>query len=357
MDSQSARSEFDLIGQLFAPLTEGLPGAFSLSDDAAVLTPTEGHDLVTTLDAVVAGVHFLPDDPPGLVAKKAVRVNLSDLAAMGARPRALFVAACFERALSDPWLDRFAAGLGEDLATFQVALAGGDTVSTPGPTTLAVTALGEVPRGAALRRNGALPGDLVVVSGTLGDGALGLLAARGELDGRLGEADLAHLIDRYRLPRPRCLLGRELVGRATACIDVSDGLLADLGHVARASGVRLILERARLPLSEPARRLIEATGDDAAWEPVLAGGDDYELAFTLPEDRLPALVAAVQSEVPLRVIGRVEAAGEGIAGRPGVDLLDSGGRRLTVTRNGWQHGSAESPRARRGQMGSQNDPI
>ncbi|SDG91803.1 thiamine-phosphate kinase [Roseospirillum parvum] len=335
------RSEFDLIGQVFAPLAKTLPGAFSLTDDAAVLTPTAGHDQVTTLDAVVAGIHFLADDPPELVAKKAVRVNLSDLAAMGARPRALFVAACLNRDLSDAWIDRFAAGLGEDLAAFDVALAGGDTVSTPGPTTLAVTAVGEVARGAALRRNGALPGDLVVVSGTIGDGAFGLMAARGELDGRLEAAECVSLAERYRLPRPRCGLGQQLVGRATACIDVSDGLLADLGHIARASEARLIVERSRLPLSGPVRRLIAAAGDDdSAWAPVLSGGDDYELAFTLPEDRLPALAAAVQAEVPLTVIGRVEAAGAGTAGRPGVDLLDSGGRRLAVHRTGWLHREA-----------------
>jgi len=224
-------AEFDLIARYFAPLAAGAPGALGLLDDAALVDVSPGHRLVVTVDAVVAGVHFLADDPPDLIARKALRVNLSDLAAMGARPLGYFLAAAFADQ-DEPWLAAFAAGLAEDQASFGVALMGGDTVATPGPLTLAITAIGEVRSGRELRRSAAKAGDLIFVTGTLGDGALGLAALRGALPALSG-AQRDFLARRYHLPEPRIDFGRALTeeGLALCGMDISDGLGADLGHI------------------------------------------------------------------------------------------------------------------------------
>lgn len=321
------RGEFERIAELFAPLSAGAPGAFGLGDDAALVSVAEGRDLVVTKDAIVAGVHYLPDDPPDLVARKLMRVNLSDLAAMGARPVGVLSACAFPRDLDESWIEGFAAGLAADVAAFACPLLGGDTVFTDGPAVFSLTALGEVPRGQVLRRSGARPGDLLVVSGTLGDAAFGLEAARGTL--ATGEADRAWLADRYRLPRPRLALGQALLGRATAGLDVSDGLLQDAGHIAARSGVGIDIEAAALPLSPAARRLVEA--DPARLETVVGGGDDYELLFAWPGDRAAELSELATAEVPLTVIGRSR---EG----EGVRLVDGAGHERAIVRRGWRHG-------------------
>lgn len=324
------RGEFDLIARYFAPLAAAEPGAEGLTNDAAVFEPAAGYAVVATVDAMVEGVHFLPDDPPELIGRKLLRVNLSDLAAMGARPRGYLLAAVLSRAVGEPWLARFVAGLAEDQAAFGVTLLGGDTVSTPGPLTLSLTALGEARPGRTLPRSGARAGDHVYVSGTLGDGALGLKALRGEL-GALAEADRAALAARYRLPEPRVALGPALAeaGIARAAIDVSDGLIADLGHVAETSGLGAEVEAAAVPLSAPARRALEA--DPALRAAVLGGGDDYEILFAAGPDKAAAIARlAARTGLALTRIGRMTAG-------PGVRVLDADGREVPVPEGGWTH--------------------
>jgi thiamine-monophosphate kinase len=314
--------EFEFIARRLRPLATAR-GALDLTDDAALLDPTPAHQQVLTKDAMVAGVHFLADDPPGQIAQKLLRVNLSDLAAMGAAPLGYLLALARAKAISDDWLGEFCAGLAADNAAFGISLLGGDTVSTPGPLTLSLTAIGEAPAGAALLRRGAAPGDDVWVSGTLGDAALGLQVLQGMLD--VTEPARAFLIERYRLPRPRLALGQALRGLASAAIDVSDGLVADLGHILEVSGVGAEVHAGALPLSDAARGLPGAR--DAA----LSGGDDYELLFTAPPDRRAALDAlARRLDLPLTRIGAIRA-------EPGLQLLDETGRELAVCRAGWQH--------------------
>jgi thiamine-monophosphate kinase len=316
--------EFDVIARLFAPLARGEPGAYGLTDDAAVLAMPAGRALVVTTDTVVAGVHFLADDPPEDVAWKALAVNLSDLAAMGAAARAYTLAAAFAGDLGWNWMRRFARGLARAQAAHRVALIGGDTVATPGPSTFTITALGAVAGGRALRRSGARPGDAVYVSGTIGDGALGLLARQGKLE-RLPARHRRALIRRYRRPLPRLALGARLIDAASAAIDVSDGLVADLGHVCETSGVGAVVEVARVPLSPAAAAAVRA--DNALAATALAGGDDYELAFTAPPSRAAGIARIARAlRLPLTMIGRIEAV-TGAADGP-VRLLGPDGRTI-----------------------------
>jgi len=324
-DKPVALGEFGRIARFFAPLAAGAPGALGLTDDAALIECPPGERLVVTVDAMVEGVHFLPDDPPDLIARKLVRVNLSDLAAMAARPVGYFLTTALPKSHGDAWLAGFAAGLALDQAEFGITLLGGDSVSTPGPVSLTLTAFGHVAVGGEVRRGGARPGDLVFVSGTIGDGALGLEAARGQLDERLDATDVAFLADRYRLPRPRVALGPLLSGLASAMMDVSDGLVGDLGHICTVSGVSGVIEAVRVPLSPAAARL---PGRVAT---VLTGGDDYELLFTVPPDRLADVRAAAEAAgVQVTVIGRIEAG-------QGVRTLDAAGREMVLAGIGWRH--------------------
>ena len=302
--------EFDRIARHFRPLAG--PGSLDLRDDAAVFAPPPGRELVVTADAMVEGVHFLPGTAPDLVARKLLRVNLSDLAAMGAAPLGYLVTISVPRSLGDDWFAGFAAGLAADQAEFAIAMLGGDTTQTPGPLTLSLTAIGHVAPGTALRRSGARAGDAVWVTGTIGDGVLGLAAARMELPDPDG-----YLKGRYDLPTPR--LGLPLAGWAQACMDVSDGLFQDLGHICRASGVSARVEAALVPLSAQAA----ATGP--AWrEKALVGGDDYELLLAArPGQAPPPGVAAT-------CIGRFEAGA-------GVRVVDAAGRDLGLEGRGWSH--------------------
>lgn len=320
--------EFGTIARHFAPLASGAPGTFGLKNDGAVIPPDGERGLVATLDTMVEGVHYLPDDPADLVARKLVRVNLSDLAAMGAVPESYLLTVALDPARDEAWVERFAGGLAEDQAHFGIVMLGGDTTSTPGPTTLSLTAFGRVPGIRALERATAQPGDELWVSGTIGDGALGLLVRQGRLTG-LPERLRAHLERRYRLPEPRTGLGPRLLGVASACLDVSDGLVADFGHIAEESGVRIVLESAQVPLSEAAA---EVVGDDPElWPTVLTGGDDYELAFAAPAEHADAVRAAAQSAgVPVTRVGWAEA-GQGVA------VLDRTGQPLALETAGWTH--------------------
>lgn len=320
--------EFGLIAELFAPLAAGYPGALNLKDDAALVEVPPGQRLVITSDAIVAGVHFLPDDPPDLIARKLMRVNLSDLAAMGAEPVAVLLAAAFRRDATADWLRRFAKGLAEDVAEFNVPLIGGDTVATPGPLTLTLTALGRVEAGRALLRSAARPGDVVYVSGTIGDAALGLKVALGELPDLAAE-EAEFLAGRYRLPCPRTALGPRLAGIAHAAMDVSDGLCADLGHICRASQVGAVIEAARIPLSAAARSVL--SGRNFLLASILGGGDDYELLFTAPVTAADLIAAAsAAAGVPVTAIGRV------IEG-DGVKVVDGQGDEITQPAAGYRH--------------------
>jgi thiamine-monophosphate kinase len=279
-----------------------------------------GRELVIAKDAMVEGVHYLSGDPPDTVARKLLRVNLSDLAAMGAEPLGYLTALALPPACDDPWLERFAAGLAADQAAFGLSLLGGDTVRTTGPTVLSLTILGTLPLGTALRRSAARPGDVVCVSGSLGEGALGLRVLTGAL--QAPPAVAARLIERYRLPQPRLALGHALRGIAHACMDVSDGLVGDLGHIARASQVGAVIETARVPLA------VELRGLPGALDLALTGGDDYELLFTLPEPSL----AMISPEVGVAVtpIGRVEPGA-------GVRVIDPDGTERRLRSASWTH--------------------
>ncbi len=315
--------EFDLIGRLLRPLARRTKESLGLEDDAAVLAVAPDRELVCTLDMMAAGRHYLDGDDPGLVARKLVRVNLSDLAAMGAVPRGILLGYAARDELDEQAARRFVEGLARDLERFSLALLGGDTISHARGEIFSITALGEVPRGEALRRSGARPGDLLLLSGTIGDATLGLAALEGALPRRDG------WIERFYLPRPRLALGQAMRGKAHAAIDVSDGLVADAGHLARTSGVRLVIERARLPLSDDTRRLLEH--DPAWWNRILTGGDDYELLFCVPPTAEEAVMRAIaQADAPLTRIGRVE---EG----EGVEVLDERGLPLPFARTGFVH--------------------
>ena len=310
--------EFSLIARHFRPLAG--PGSLDLRDDAAELDPPLGRRLVLTADAMVAGVHFLPDDPPDLIGRKLLRVNLSDLAAKGAVPLGYLMTVSCPRDTPDAWYAGFAAGLALDQATYGITLLGGDTTSTPGPISLSLTAIGHIAPGQGVHRFNARAGDGIWVTGTIGDGALGLRVALGELSDPTG-----FLLDRYRLPRPR--VGLAIGGIASAGMDVSDGLVQDLGHICRASGVGGVVEVACVPLSAQAR----AAGP--SWlETCLTGGDDYEVLMAVPPDRDDALLAAAAvMNIPVTRIGTFH------SGAPVVMLRDGAGQALTLKRGGWSH--------------------
>jgi thiamine-monophosphate kinase len=321
-----------LIARFFKPLATH-PGALGLADDTAFVSAPEGSDLVLTTDAVVAGVHFLPGDPPGMVARKALRVNLSDLAAKGARPLGFLLSLAIAAETGEKWLQAFSDGLKVDCEEFGVALFGGDTVRTPGPVTISVFALGALPRRTMARRAGAKAGDRVFVSGSVGDGALGLrlhreraLAARW----KLSEAAADHLRMRYQLPQPRVRLAEAVRDHASASMDISDGLAGDLAKLCRVSGVSATIEVARVPLSDGARAAIAA--DNALTETILTGGDDYEILCTVPAERAGSFVAAAgNARVAVTEIGEV------VSGDAAPVFRDANGKALTFTRPSFSH--------------------
>src|ERR1700738_3978451 len=294
--NEHASAEDSLIARYFRPLATD-PGAFGLIDDAAILKAS-GEDIVVTTDAIVEGVHFLPDDPPDTIARKALRVNLSDLAAKGATP-AGFVLTLALRAADDAWLKPFAHGLGEDAGLFGCPLLGGDTGSTAGPLMISITAFGRVPVGKMVHRSGAKPGDRVVVTGTIGDAALGLdILTRGAVAAVLADDAAAKemLFGRYRVPQPRNTLAQAVRDHASAAMDVSDGLAGDLAKLCAASGVSAVIDAATVPLSAGAATLL-ARGT-VGIEALLSGGDDYEILCAIPEGSFEAFAqAARQAEV------------------------------------------------------------
>lgn len=317
-------SEFAIIDALRERLG-GIAGGrlvLGIGDDAALWRPTPDHTVVACCDTLIEGRHFPADAAPDDLGWKALAVNLSDLAAMGATPVAALLALTLPHGPDTHWLDAFCRGWAELARRHEVALAGGDT--TRGPMlAVTVTCFGELPDGTALRRDGARVGDGVYVSGTLGDAAAGLAEWS-----RRGEPAIAPLAVRLNRPAPRLALGRALRGIASAAIDVSDGLAADLGHVLAASGVGADVDVARLPLS-PALRA--ATDPQRAVGYALAGGDDYELCFTVPSVRESELAAiAAAADTPVARIGTIVSA-------PGARWLDRDGRELMLAVEGWDH--------------------
>jgi thiamine-monophosphate kinase len=323
MNGPNAPGEFETIARLLRPLAQAHPGALDLLDDAAVLPGRPGYDLVVSKDAMVAGVHFLADTPLDLVGRRLLRTALSDLAAKAAEPFGWFLAIAWP--VGAGWADReaFAKGLAQDGAFYGVALLGGDTVSTPGPLTLSATVMGWVPAGRMIRRGGGRAGDLLVVSGAVGDGWLGLQVATGELDANQA------LLERYQLPQPRLGLRDAIQAHARASADVSDGLLADAGHIATASRLSAQIDLEALPLSPSAQAWLHGQPDHAAALSALAtGGDDYEvIAAVAPED-LTAYAAA--AGMPVTVVGRL-LDGQGVQVR-------LAGAALALDRLGYRHG-------------------
>ena len=321
--------EDSLIARYFRPIATD-PGAFDLNDDAAALKPT-GDDIVVTTDAIVEGVHFLPDDPPDTIARKALRVNLSDLAAKGATP-AGFVLTLALRNTDEAWLKPFAAALGEDAAQFGCPLLGGDTVSTPGPLMISITAFGRVPSGKMVHRNGAKPGDRVLVTGTIGDAALGLAVLKGgNVQAAVNDVAARNLlIGRYRVPQPRTALAEIVCDHASAAMDVSDGLAGDLTKLCAVSGVSAVIDLPSIPLSDAARDLVSR--GIAGIETLIAGGDDYEILCTVAEDRVDEFMRAAQrAGVALSAIGMV------VAGAEAPKFLDGQGDEITLNRLSYSH--------------------
>jgi thiamine-monophosphate kinase len=330
-DKKSGLGEFGRIERFFRPLAAGFPGAYTLTDDAASIEVPRGYELVVTTDAIVAGVHFFPDDAPEDVARKGLRVNLSDLAAKGARPLAYTLTLALGAATPDSWVERFAAGLAEDQARYRIHLAGGDSVSTPGPIWLSITAFGLAEAGRMVRRAGAKAGDSVFVTGTIGDAALGLAVARGRLncDGE----DRSALLGRYRLPQPRTALAQTIATHAHAAIDISDGLAADFAHLCRASRVHGEIRVGQVPLSSAARRLVERVPESLS--DVLSGGDDYEILLTAAPRAGAALhTAAGAAGIKITEIGRITGACETGSSA----LIDQAGAPISLERMGWTHG-------------------
>jgi thiamine-monophosphate kinase len=299
-------SEFALIERCFTRRTHHT--ALGIGDDGALIVPTPGHELVVSTDLLVEGTHFFPDTDPEDLGWKTLAVNVSDMAAMGAQPRWATLGAVLP-APTLTWVDAFARGFFACAEAFGIDLIGGDT--TRGPRCFSVTIMGEVPAGQALRRSGAQPGDRVWVSGTPGRAARGLAHLQGKR--LLAEPELSDCLAALHRPQPRVALGLALRGLATAAIDVSDGLLADLGHILKQSAVAAVLDK---------------VPHDTAY---LAGGDDYELIFTAPAACTPKIEALGQLGHVVTCIGHIE------AGSPGVQVLDASGRDITPQQRGYDH--------------------
>ncbi len=328
-DADPLPDEFALIAEIFAPLAKADPNSFGLTDDAAIIVPPAGKDLVVTADMMVAGVHFFADDAPDMIARKLMRVNLSDLAAKGATPHGYILTVALPRDVTMPWLRAFAKGLAQDQSEYGITLLGGDTTATDGPLCLSLTAMGWAPRGEMVRRAGAQAGDDIYVTGTIGDAALGLRVRRdGAIPGlSSGHADF--LLGRYLLPQPRNALAPALAGLAHAAIDISDGLAADLGHVTQTSLVGAEIQLANIPLSDAAKAMLELQKLDI--EDLISGGDDYELLLTTSSAHRQTLAdIAIKSGVLLTRIGRIVSGTDAI-------YFDQTGTPIPLKRAGYRH--------------------
>jgi thiamine-monophosphate kinase len=325
-------SEEGMIARFFVPLASNFPGAYGLRDDAAVIEPPPGHDLVVTTDALVAGVHFFADDHPADIAWKALAVNVSDLAAKGAAPLAYSLALALPAPPSEAFLSGFAAGLAEAQAAFGIALSGGDTTSTRGETMISVTAFGTVPRGKALRRGEARSGDTLYVSGTIGDGALGLKLRRGDADAAgwpVGGDAREWLISRYLRPQPRIALAPALIAHAAAAMDISDGLMIDCRRLCVASGLAGTIHAPAIPFAPHALPIVQSPD---MLRLAMTGGDDYEILAAIRSGEEAAFeAAAAHAGVRVSRVGRLS------AGTPGVIVIGADGPPLDTGRGGFEH--------------------
>lgn len=322
-------NETDLIQTYLVPLSHGAPGAFGLRDDAALISPEPGTDIVVTSDPIIAGVHFFPTDSPGDVAWKALAVNASDLAAKGAKPLAYILALALPEAPAREWMAKFAEGLQSAQESFGCHLIGGDTDVTPGPLSIGITMMGSVPAGKFVRRHGAVQGDHVFVTGTIGDAALGLAVRRdpSAFANKLTDDERAFLVDRYLRPKPRLALAEALKLHASAALDISDGLLKDLSRLAGPLGFSL--ELGKVPLSKAARAAL--AHDPKVAQAVLGGGDDYELLVAVS----PSSVAAFTQDAGQAA---VQVSDLGVLGPDAVlKVLDLDGAPLDVQRLGYDH--------------------
>ena len=330
--SDEGSAESRLIARYFKPLAKH-PGAFGLVDDAAAIAPPAGHDLVLKTDGLIGGVHFFPDDPADGVARKALRVNLSDLAAKGAAPLGFLLAIALPKDVSIDWLAEFARGLGDDADAYRCPLLGGDTDATPGPISISITAFGTLPHGTMVRRSTATAGDRVFVTGTIGDAALGLKVRQdaGLADAwKLDDAMRDHLVSRYRLPQPRMAAAELVRTNAAAAMDVSDGLAGDLGKLCGASGISAEIDVTRVPLSPAAAKALAA--DPALIEPILTGGEDYEILGAMAPDCIDEFrAAAARHGVAVTDIGRM------VEGDAPPHFLDPAGRPLAFGRPSYSH--------------------
>ncbi|MBV9976686.1 MAG: thiamine-phosphate kinase [Hyphomicrobiales bacterium] len=331
MSKRPPSAEDDFVARLIRPLAG--EGAFNLEDDAALLVPPRGHDLVLKTDAIVMGVHSFPDDPPDLVARKALRMNLSDLAGKGAKPLGFLLTLALPRNPDQAWLAHFFEGLAEDSKSFACPLLGGDTTRTTGPFSASIIIIGAARRGRMPTRLDARAGDLIAVTGTIGDAALGLFQRlepeRAALWG-LSADEHEHLASRYMLPQPRNVLAATIARHARAAMDISDGLVLDLERLCRASGLSARLDADGVPLSPAARKALGT--DQALLGTILAGGDDYELLVTLPRDSWGSFSAECEAKgVAATLIG------ETLSGEAGRVSVMASGRELALEQSGFSH--------------------
>ncbi len=325
-------TEDELIARYFAPLAG--PHALGLKDDTALYAPPEGHELVLTVDALVAGVHFFADDPPAAIARKAMRVNISDIASKGAEPQGYLLTLALPHGVGEDWLKAFAGALGEDAQRYRCPLMGGDTVSTPGPLAISLTAIGCVPQGKMTRRTGAKAGDFIYVTGTIGDGALGLHVNNPQPPkwvSNLPAGEREFLRARYLEPQPRLDFAPVVRDFAHGAMDVSDGLVGDLTKMMRVSQTAARVELAQVPLSNAARTAI--AGEPGLFETAVTGGDDYEILCTVAAANAKAFEqAAQQAWIAVTRIGEV------IEGRAGeVSFLGSDGAPRTFAHGSYSH--------------------
>jgi len=329
---ETGSAEDRLIARYFRPLAKH-PGAFALSDDAAVIEPPAGCEIVLKTDGIIGGVHFFPDDPPDTVGRKALRVNLSDLAGKGAKPLGFLLTLAVPKGIGEEWLSPFARGLGADADLFDCPLFGGDTDRTPGPISISIAVVGAVPRGRMLRRAGAQPGQRLVVTGTIGDAALGVVLRRDPAVAErwgLSPDQRKSLEQRYLVPEPRTAIAELLREHASAAMDVSDGLVGDLAKLCRVSGVTATIDAARVPLSDGARAALAR--EPALIETILTGGDDYEVLASLPPDKL----ASLRDQASAKGVAITEI-GVASAGDTEPRVLDREGRALAFAHPSFSH--------------------
>ncbi len=331
MKARPPSAEDEFVARLIRPLAG--EGAFNLKDDAARLMPPSGFELVLTADAIIVGVHAFAEDPPDLIARKALRMNLSDLAAKGARPLGFLMTLALPKEFDKAWIERFFEGLALDCRDYACPLLGGDTTRTPGPLSVSITLLGAVRRGRMPTRLDARAGDLVAVTGTIGDAALGLVQRLEPERARrwqLSEDEGRHLAHRYLLPQPRTAIAEAIGRHARAAMDISDGLVGDLERLCRASGLSASIDVGRLPLSQGAKKAIGV--DAGAVETLLSGGDDYEIMLTLDARSWPLFQAECRAKgLDVTMIGDTQ------AGAPGLVTVTRGGAELSLSRSAYSH--------------------